>query len=290
MEEMTNESQPVQAESQPTDAAGETTTQPVESTELQEQAPVQPGESDTHDTPKDEGNDGVDQTEKPADMTERESSAVRKMHEATQQASQYKKEADAFQELLNHPEFNEFLQWQKQRQAGAQPQQEMQQPNLSEDDFLAAQADPVKFDGLLNQRIQQTIGPIANQAIQKINGLERELAISKQEREIDAFASQHPDFWDKNPDLMKAAITKTKDLNQAYNLVNQWEKGERNKALAAHQKKIQEKKQASSASPSKSMDPKTIYVSNETEANKLAFQYAKQGKRVDVQIDPNRKK
>jgi hypothetical protein len=295
MEEMTNESQPVQPEA-PAMAAVEgenTAAQPVESTEVQEQAPVQPGESDTHDT-QNEGNDGVDpSSEKPADLSEREQAAVRKMHEATQQASQYKKEADAFQELLNHPEFNEFLQWQKQRNAnpaGAQPPEQLPQVQLSEEEFLAAQADPAKFEGLLQNRIQQTLGPIANQAIQKINGLERELAISKQEREIDAFAAQHKDFWDKNPELMKAAISKTKDLSQAYNLVNQWEKAEQQKALSAHQKKVQEKRQASSASPSKSMDPKTIYVSSETEANKIAFQYAKQGKRVDVQIDPNKAK
>jgi len=286
MEEMTNESQPVQADSQPTgDVSGESlSAQNVESTETVEgQAAPESGESDTHDTPT-EGNDGVDD-KLPANASEAEKSAIRKMHAATQEAARYKKEADAFQQLLNHPEFNEFLDWRKnkgQQPASTQPQT----PNvgLTEDELIAAQGDPAKFEGLLTSRLQSMLNPIAQQAIQKINSLEREIAISKQEREIDAFATKHPDFWDKNPDLMKAALAKTKNLDQAYNLVNQWEKSERDKALSAHQKKVQEKKQASSASPSKSLEPKVVYASNETEANKIAFQYAQQGKRVDVRI------
>ena len=288
MEGMTNESQSDQSVGQTSDnVSGENQeVQNVESTETEGQATLESSESDTHDTQKEEGNESVD-NQLPANASDREKAALRKMHEATQEASRYRKEADAFQQLLNHPEFNEFLQWQKNKgnQPASQPQQPQQAMNdLTEDELIELQSNPKKFNEVLESRIGNILNPIAQQAIQKINGLERELAISKQEREIDAFAAKHPDFWSKNPDLMKAAISKTKDLAKAYSLVNQWEKAEQEKALAAHQKKVQEKKQATSASPSRSIEPKVIYAENETDANRMAFEYAKQGKRVDVRI------
>jgi hypothetical protein len=87
----------------------------------------------------------------PTGETEREKSAIRKMHEATQQAAQYKKEADAFQQLLNHPEFNEFLQWQQQKRQSStsQPDQNIPQMDLTEDELLAAQN--LKMSSLLTR-------------------------------------------------------------------------------------------------------------------------------------------
>ena len=283
---MTNEPQADQAPVETSASEGEIQTdQNVESTEAEGQATTESSESDTHDTLGKEGNDGVD-NKVPAEMSERESSAVRKMHEATQEAAKYRKEADAFQQLLNHPEFNEFLQWQKNKgnQQAFQPQAQEQQMALTEDDLIALQSDPQKFDQAIQSRIGDMVNPIAQQALQEINSIKQDLAISKQEREIDAFAAKNPDFWDKNPELMKAALSKTKNIAQAYNLVGQWEKGEQQKALSAHNKKVQEKKKASSVSPSRSIEPKIVYAENDTEANRIAYQYAKQGKRVDVRI------
>ena len=286
-DEMTQESQPVQTEVQSTEqVSGESQEAPnVESTGDVVQTENTTGESDTHDT-QELGNDSVE-AKLSADMTEKEKSAVRKMHEATQEATRYKKEADAFQQLLNHPEFNEFLQWRQQKQnAPAQPPQEIPQVALTDEEFLAAQSDPKKFEGVLNSRLQAMLKPIAQQAIQKINNLERELAVSKNEREIDAFATQHPDFWEIDPRIMKAALNETRGqgLPAAYNIAKQLEKQYVEKAQSSIQKKVAEKKQASSASPSRSVEPKVIYASNESEANRISFELAMQGKRADVRV------
>lgn len=289
-EEMTSESQPVQTETS-TEVSGESQeAQSVESTEVEAQAAPQPGESGTHDTQQ-EGNESVDQ-QMPANASDREKAALRKMHEATQEASRYKKDAEAFQQLINHPEFSEFLQWQKQKkESPSQPPTELPQMELSEEEFLAAQADPKKFEGLLNSRLQAMLNPIAQQAIQKISNLERELMVSKQEREIDAFAASHPDFWDIDPRIMKAAITENqgKGLEAAYATAKQLEKQYLEKAQSSIQKKVAEKKQASSASPSRSVEPKVIYVESESEANRVAYENAVLGKRVDVRVKKNKK-
>lgn len=286
-DEMTQESQPDQAASQPSaEVSGESQpAQNVESTEVVDQTVEQPGESDTHDT-QELGNESVD-SKLSANMTEKEKSAIRKMHEATQEAARYKKEADAFQQLLNHPEFNEFLQWRQQKQqAPAQPPAEIPQVTLSDEEFLEAQSNPKKFEGVLNNRIQAMLAPIAQQAIQKINNLERELAVSKNEREIDAFATQHPDFWEIDPRIMKAALNETRGqgLPAAYNMAKQLEKQYVEKAQSSIQKKVAEKKQASSASPSRSVEPKVIYAESESEANRISFELALQGKRADVRV------
>ena len=98
--DMTNESQSDQtSEGSSDNEAGESQqAQNVESTDTGEStaAPIT-SESDTHDTLENTGNEGVDDKAL-ANMTEKESSAVRKMHEATQEAAKYRKEADAFQE------------------------------------------------------------------------------------------------------------------------------------------------------------------------------------------------
>lgn len=258
----------------------------VQSTENVEQATDQSSESDTHDTPIEEGNDGVDKP-MPAGETDREKSAIRKMHEATQQAAQYKKDADALQQLLHHPEFNEFLQWQKQKQSPASQQNtDIPQVDLTEDELLAAQTDPSKFNGLLNSRLQAMLNPIAQQAMQKIGALERDLALSKHEREIDAFATKHPDFWNIDQRIMKAAIADTRGqgLDAAYKVAKQLEKQYLDKAQTSIQKKVTEKKQASSASPSRSVERKIIYVESDSEANRIAFENAQLDKRVDVRV------
>lgn len=282
MDDTTKES-PVdnQPEAASTNEEGETQVEETVST----QDPVDNANIDpAHDTPKEEGNESVEGNT-PAKMTEKESSAVRKMHEATQEAAKYKKEADAFQDLLNHPEFNEFLEWQKNKKNPSQPP-EVPKVELSEDDLLAAQTDPAKFNDLVNSRLQEKLNPLAQQVMQEIGGLKRELAISKQEREIDAFAIKNPDFWDIDPRIMKAAIqdTQGQGISAAYKTAKQLESQYSDKARSATQKKVEEKKQASTHSPSKHLEPKTIYVSTEAEAERVAFQQAKLGKRVDVKV------
>lgn len=256
----------------------------VKSTEIEDQTDPNSSESDTDDT-LDQGNESVDNNMS-ADMTDREKSAVRKMHEATQETAKYKKDSEAFQELLNHPEFNEFITWQKNKQNPSQSQNEFSQAELTEDDLIALQSDPAKYRENINNQVQSIVNPIAKQAMEKINNLERKLAVSQHEREIDAVAAKHPDFWDVDPRIMKAAIGETQGqgAEAAYTLAKQLEKQYVDKANTSIQKKVQAKKKASSNTPRKSIEPSIIYVKNKAEQDKVSFQQASLGKRVDVRI------
>jgi hypothetical protein len=292
LEDMTNETPADQApvgEPSANDEGENQEVSSVESTETVDQASDQSSESDTHDTPK-EGNDSVDQN-MPADGTDREKSAVRKMHEATQEAARYKKDSEAFQQLLNHPEFNEFLQWQKTKKSESTQPQQTPQIELTEDELLAAQTDPSKFNSLLEQRLNSMVQPMAQQFQQRLNAMERENMISKQERALDAFSETHPDFYKIDPRIMKACIAETKGqgIEAAYNMAKSLETQYKEKVQTSIQKKVQQKKQASSASPSRNVEPKIIYVDNKNEADKVAFDNAVLGKRVDVRVR-NKKK
>jgi len=281
-EEMTEGTQPDQTPVEPSEAvSGEN----VDTTETVEKTTTESSESDqTHDT-LDKGNESVE-TKESADMSDRERSAVRKMHEATQEGAKYKKEADAFQELLNHPEFNEFLQWQKDKKNPSQPSQEVPQVELTEEELLAAQTDPSKYDSLMRNKFQSLIEPLAKQVMDRLSNMERDNAISKQERNLDAFAEKHPDFYSIDPRIMKASIAETRGqgIEAAYNMAKSLDSKYLDKAQSSIQKKVQQKKQASAASPSKPMEPKIVYAATQSEADHIAFENAKLGKRVDVRV------
>jgi hypothetical protein len=210
------------------------------------------------------------------------------LHKVTQEASQVKKDAENYQAIVNHPEFKQFLDWQRQ-QKSAPPQQQTNpesQAELTEEELLLAQSDPKRFSNLLNSHVAKQFNPILQQGMEKIAALEKELSFIKQEKNIDAFASEHPDFYKIDPLIMKTAIRETKgqSIQEAYNLAKKLESQYLDKATTSISKKVAEKKKAVSASPSKSVTPQVVYVENETDAMKVAYENAVLGKRVDVRV------
>jgi hypothetical protein len=277
---------------QPVEQASDAT--PVENVQVQEGTATDSGaaanpeaiEKDTHDTP-DEGNDSVDNL--PKATTESEKAMLKRMHQATQQAAEYRRYAEAYHQITNHPEFKEFLQWQETRQSQPAQPTAPQVQELSEEEFLAAQANPAKFNQLLQNRVQSTIAPIVQQGLAEINRLKNELELGKKERELEAFTQVHPDFWDIDPRIMKATLedvvlNRKGTLSDAYQQAKALEKQYLDKAQASIKQRVAQKKQAVTASPSKASEPEVIYVENENEANRVAFQAAVNGKRVDVRV------
>lgn len=257
---------------------------------VSEQVQPETAPSDSQEIEEWNGND-VDQLPKP--LQARARGMLRYLHKVSQEAASVKQQAQAFNEIVNHPEFQEFIQWKEQR--GSVPQTETPQVSsepLSEDDFLAAQTDPAKFVEVQQKLLMQQAAPVINElksVKQQLEAMQREKAQEQAARKLDAFASQHPDFWKINPTIMKAVLEevvqkKGGSIEDAYNHAKALEKQYLEQAKTTIKQEVETKKKAVSASPSKSLEPEVIYVKDSREATRVAFENAKLGKRVDVRV------
>ena len=265
-----------------------------QSTSIEPTAPAseQPeAATETPNTPPDAKSDvwNGNVEELPANMQERGKSMLRYMHKVTQEAAQVKQQAQAYNELINSPAFQEYVQ--RQQNPG---QQQVQQLPVSEEDIRDAvlEADPKKLNDVLSRYVANTVNPIATQALNRIQQLEHRLTVSQHEREIDAFAQQHPDFYEIPQEIMRSAFSSigpTGTIVDAYNKAKDIEKQLYLKATKTINKQVEEKKQAVTASPSTSVNPNVIYADNQAEANRIAYENAVLGKRVDVRVKPKKK-
>lgn len=256
-------------------------------------APDSQPEAAPTETPETEDWNGNDVEKLPKPLQARARGMLRHLHKVTQEAASVKQAAQAYQELTNHPEFQEYLQW-KESRLNSQPQQapQAQGPLISEDEFLEAQIDPAKFASVQQKLLMEQAKPFLNELQQ----VKKELATFKQEKvrekaasQLEAFGQSHPDFWKINPIIMKGALEKVVQkeggsVEEAYNYAKSLEKQFLEQAQSTLKQQIEAKKKAVTASPSKSMEPEVVYVADKREANRVAFENAKLGKRVDVRV------
>lgn len=227
--------------------------------------------------------------ELPKPLQSRARAMLRHLHRVSQEAAAVKHQAQAYNELVNNPEFKEFSQWKQTRFQNPSPVQPVEQ--LSEDDFLAAQTDPNKFVEVQSKLLMQQAQPFLQrmQALeQRLSKYDAERAKGQARQELDSFAEVHPDFWDINPVIMKATLEEVVNqggsIDEAYNKAKSIEKQYLDKAHSTIKQKVEEKKKAVTAAPSKSMEPEIIYVANRREAARIAGENALLGKRVDVRV------
>lgn len=296
-DEMTQEPtiESVPAAQEPSTAVVGETNQQVQADTTAPVSDSQPGTAP--ETPEIEEWNGNDVEKLPKPLQARARGMLRHLHKVTQEAASVKQNAQAYQELVAHPEFQEFIKWKEERLNAGNPGTSRVSPEipdepLSEDDFLAAQIDPQKFVSVQQKLLMQQAKPFLNE----LNQVKQELAQIKQEkvkeqaiRQLDAFASEHSDFWEINPVIMKATLEEVVQKNggtieDAYNQAKSLEKQYLDKAHGTIKQQIEAKKKAVTAAPSKSMEPEVIYATNRQEANKIAFENAKLGKRVDVRV------
>lgn len=225
----------------------------------------------------------------PDELKSRGDGMLKHMHKVTQEAAQTKRDADAkYNELVEHPEFKEFLKWQETKQAGLPPAGQGS-PTISEEELLAAQTDPQHFSDLLNKGINAAVQPLAQEAMKQISQLKYEMELGKREREIESFSQTHKDFWDIDTRIMKAVIedvvVKNKgSLEDAYQQAKLLDKQYLEKAQSNLNQQIKDKKSAVTASPSKPGEPDVIYADNAKDATRIAYENAALGKRVDVRV------
>jgi hypothetical protein len=289
-QEQTAEPVPV---AQETSVATSGNTQQVQDVTTEPATESQPEPSNPDQEPQIEEWNGNDVESLPKPLQARARGMLRKFHEVTQQAAGIQKQAQAYQEFVNHPEFQEFIQWKESRLNNpATANQQISNEPLTEDEFLAAQTDPEKFVSVQQRILMQQAQPF----VQKLNALEQRLAQYDQEKihtqaqsKLEAFGKANPKFWEINPVIMKAVLEdvvqkKGGSLEEAFKVAESLEKQYLEKANGQIKKQVEAKKKAVSASPSKSMEPEVIYVSNKQERDRVAFENAKLGKRVDVRL------
>lgn len=260
-----------------------------------ESAPEVQQEPSPSDEPQIEEWNGNDVDKLPKPLQARARGMLQYLHKVSQEAASVKQHAQAYQEIVNHPEFQEFIQWKESRLNNNAPQTQQvpqQFEPLTEDEFLAAQTDPAKFVSVQEKLLMQKAQPF----IQELQSMKQELAKYRQEkvqeeakRHLDAFASKHPDFWEINPTIMKAVLQDVVQKNggsieDAYNTAKSLEKQYLEKANGTIKQQVEAKKKAVSASPSKSVEPEIIYVDNKSDRDRIAYENALLGKRVDVRL------
>jgi len=245
----------------------------------------------SQEAPEIEEWNGNDVEKLPKPLQARAKGMLRYLHEKSQEAAAVKHLAQAYQEMTNHPEFQEFLQW-KESRGSEQAAPEASAEPLSEDDFLAAQTDPSKFVEVQQRLLMQQAAPVLNrlQSLeQKLQGYEQGIKREQAARSLDGFAKAHPDFWDINPVVMKATLEEVVQkrggtIEQAYVQAKAVEKQYLDRAHSSIKKQVDAKKNAVVAPPSKSLEPQVIYVKDSREATRVAYENARLGKRVDVRV------
>lgn len=290
-EELTQQptSEPLAEPQQASDATvGETAqVDVVQSTTPGTEQPV-PVTQNVEQLPEDYTWEGNDVEKLPKELQARAKGILRYLHEQTQGISDSKHYAEAYHAITNHPEFKEFLDWKD----GKGNSQQQALPELTEDIILSAQTDPSKFPSVVQQIVQSSIQPIVQQAQQEIAAIRQELSVERKRSELNSFISKHPDFIEIDKTIMKAAVAEAsrqgKSFDYAYKIAKESLADLKAKTQAEIQKEIQKKKAAVTASPTTSMEPQVIYVANDREANRIAFENARLGKRVDVRVDPKR--
>lgn len=249
------------------------------------------------DTPEVEEWNGNDVESLPTPLQARARGMLRYLHKVSQEASSVKQQAQAYNELLNKPEYQEFVKWKESQSISSTPSTQLapQVPELApitEDEFLAAQTDPAKFVEVQNKILMQQAQPVLQelqQLKQIVNELKQDKAQAEARNHLETFAQVHPDLWEINPVIMKASLEeivqkKGGTLEDAYQHAKSLEKQYLEKAHSTIKQTVEAKKKAVSASPSKSMEPEIIYATNSREATKIAFENAKVGKQVDVRV------
>ncbi len=272
-------------------------TQPVPGPESPESSERQASPSDAQSTDTSEKDtqisddyvwDGNSVDDLPKPLQARAKGMLRHLTKVTQEAAQVKRFAEGYHQIVNHPEFKEFLEWKETKGASSQPSAQPATP-LTEEELLAAQGDPEKFHGLLQQSITGAIQPYVQQFKNELAQIHQARALEQSHRSLNEFATKHPDFWEVNPVIMKSVIQdlvvkQGKSLDEAYKFAKHIEKSYDDKAQSSLQAEVAKKKNAVSATPTKNITPNVVYARDKEDVRRLAFKNAVLGKQVDVRI------
>lgn len=199
--------------------------------------------------------------------------ALQKQFDDTQ--AQYKaaqEQVKVFEELRNHPAFQE---WYRQQQ---NPRRELP----AQQDHINTLRDPAKYAQHIEQQVQARLEAYHRDYVAPLlQQQQQQMQLQKRTQEISEFASKHEDFWDHEESIAKI-FGKYPSISpeDAYNLATA-RTAQKDAVKKAHEV-VEMKKGAVVAKPGSSGADKVgqVTVHSDEEAMLIASQYAKKGQKA----------
>lgn len=157
---------------------------------------------------------------------------------------------------------------------------------FSPEEFEAAQLDPQKFLDLTSRVAQHIVDREKKQLEPMISQVQFNQQVVENERKINDFATKNTDFWDLYDAGILEPFVKSHGLEKGYEMAASIKGKFTQAAISASQSRIQEKKNATSATPTPSQAVEVVYVDSANDVTPTAMQYAAQGKKVKVRVRP----
>lgn len=192
-----------------------------------------------------------------------------------QEATEFKQKF----ETLN-AQVQQYLEQQKLQHAA-------QNPPFTKEEYDAAMLDPNKFL-VLTQKVAQGIVDAEKAQLQPvISQIEFNQKVAENERVINKFAEVKKDFWELYDDGILEPLVTQYGLEEGYKRAADFKEKSSQRALAASQQRVQQKKSATTVAPTQPQQVEVVYVERQSEVLPMAAKLAAEGKKVKVRVRPN---
>lgn len=210
-----------------------------------------------------------------------------------QRNAEIKTKAEQFDRIRQDPALAEFQQWKQSQQfRNGNGQQAPAQPQVpwTADELAEAQVNPSKLGELMQRGIQAGVQQQIQQYAPIVQQLTQKQAFIERSQEVQDFAEAHPDIWDLyDAGIMRPLTQSIVDsgkggIAEAYAEAKKIEAHYSNRATAAAQGRVLEKKAAVTATPSAASEPSVIWVDkgDRATADRISFENALQDKKVNI--------
>lgn len=193
----------------------------------------------------------------------------------SEQIAQDRDKVEKFNKLEKDPELTEFIEWKKAKRLG------YSQPAYGTGN-VSAETQPTD-PNYIDPDVQRLIAEKERIVAQDLNVVKQELAKLRTEKDLDAFAEAHPQFWELHKlGLMAPQLEKIRQsgkgtymdaYNAALDIRDNIVKAIKQEIAA----KVNKKKNASSAKPTSAGEPDIEYITDKRDYIKRAFDLAAQG-------------
>lgn len=282
-----------QIQAQPTEPAAQAASSEVQQKVTPSSEPAAQTPPPTTEKPVWDGK--LESLKNPEDI-ERGKAMTRYLTKKTQELTEKAKLAQEYEQLKTSSDWKQYEAW-KQAQQFQQPSSVAPQRTPSQivppEAWEQMGIDP-NAAALVERTIESKLAEKEQYFAQELQKLRMEQNKTLKLQEIEAFGEANPNFYKyledpiARPALQFLLDKEGKSLEEAYELVDDYmskaEQDASNKALAAAQARVVEKKDAVAATPSVNSSSDWVEVENEAESRRVAFELARTGDPRKVRI------
>lgn len=161
-----------------------------------------------------------------------------------------------------------------------------EEPLFSQDEFEEAQINPNKMYELINKVAMRAVEAKASELMPVISQVQNVQRVAENEKAINDFAKEHEDFWDlhdASPKLFMSVLGQNKNLSETYELLKSFKSAEAEKAKQEAQKRVAEKKAASTFGRTVKHTENIMYVEgSKDDVLAKQIEMTMQGKNIQV--------